>query len=479
MPFPEKFLWGGAVAANQYEGGWNLGGKGESVADHITSGSRTSPRVFTPEIDSRYLYPSHTASDFYHHWKEDIEWLAQMGFKVFRMSVNWSRLFPTGFEDEPNREGVEFYRQVFEALKERNIEPLVTISHYDLPYVLARELGGWTNRKMIDHYMRYVKTLFEEYGDLVRLWIPFNEINVLSNGYGDLISAGILPEEPAQIFAYDDSKQAASKRFQALHHQFVANAMAVSLGHKMNPDFRFGCMIAATLTYPATAHPDDQLLAQQELNFRNYFCGDVLCRGHYHPATKKYFKENGIEITVMSDDETILNNGVVDFYSFSYYMSSCCTTIQEQEAGAGNMSTGGTNPYLETSDWGWQIDPKGLRYYLNDVYGRYNIPIFISENGLGAFDKVSDGRIRDTYRIDYLKKHIEQMEAAIEDGVDLFGYTPWGCIDLVSLSTGEYAKRYGFVYVDYHDDHSGDGHRIPKDSLNWYKKLIAANGKEK
>lgn len=447
------------------------------MADHFTAGSRRQARRFTPQIEADRLYPSHFASDFYHRWEEDIAWLGEMGMKVFRMIVNWTRLFPSGFEQKPNPEGIRFYRQVFEALKARGIEPLVTISHYDLPYELAKNLGGWANREMITHYTRYAKTLFQEFGDLVHLWIPFNEINVLSNGYGDLISAGILPEKECDMFACDESKEGKSRRFQALHHQFLANALTVRLGHEMNPAFRFGCMIASTLTYPATAHPDDQLLVQKAMNLKNYFCSDVLCRGEYNPMTERYFQEEKIRIRIEPEDLQILKEGTVDFFSFSYYMSYCDSVIQKQESGQGNMNTGGANPYLETSAWGWQIDPKGLRYYLNEVYGRYRLPVFIAENGLGAIDVVEEGKVHDPYRMDYLKQHIVQMEEAIRDGVDVFGYTPWGCIDLVSLSSGEYAKRYGFVYVDRQDGGSGTGKRIPKDSLAWYRAVIQSNGK--
>lgn len=476
MSFPKGFFWGGATAANQCEGAWNVDGRGDSVADHFTGGDSKTPRYFTRTIEENTYYPSHEAVDFYHHYKEDIELFAEMGFTMYRMSISWSRLFPRGDEEEPNAKGIEFYRNVFMELKAHGIEPLVTISHYDIPFDIAQEYGGWQNRKFIDCYLHYCETIFAEYGSLVKYWLPFNEINVLANGYGDIMAAGMLPEEDCPMFYTEETAESKSRRFQALHHQFVASAKAVALGHERNPEFRFGCMIAATLPYGYTCKPEDQLMAQRELYLRNYFCGDVLCRGTYTPMAARYFEEQNISIEIEEEDADILKNGTVDFYSFSYYMSSCVSTDTDKQDAAGNMSRGVKNPYLETSDWGWQIDPKGLRYYLNEVYGRYHIPVMVVENGLGAEDRLEDGKVADPYRIDYMRSHIEQMQEAIKDGVELLGYTSWGCIDLVSLSTGEMKKRYGFIYVDKNNDGSGSLKRYKKESFDWYRKVIAGNG---
>ncbi len=347
-----------------------------------------------------------------------------------------------------------------------------------MPYYLAKHYGGWQNRELIDFYVRYCRTLFSQYKGLVKYWLTFNEINVLANGYGDLMAAGILPEKDGPIFAADNTPEGKSRRFQALHHQFVASALAVKAGHEIDEKNKIGCMIAATLPYAYTCSPDDQLLAQRDLNLKNYFCADVQCRGEYGPLTGRFFREEGIRIEVTDEDRRILKEGVVDFYGFSYYMSSCVSTLPQGEETQGNMTVGLKNPYLEISAWGWQIDPKGLRFYLNEVYGRYHIPVMVVENGLGAEDTVEDGHIHDSYRIAYMRSHIEQMKEAIEDGVELMGYTPWGCMDLVSLSTGEMRKRYGMIYVDRDDNGEGTGRRIRKDSFNWYKKVIESNGEE-
>ncbi|MEY8309017.1 glycoside hydrolase family 1 protein [Erysipelotrichaceae bacterium 51-3] len=474
MSFPKGFLWGGAIAANQSEGGFTCGGAGESVSDHFSAGTRNTPRYFHHELKPDVCYPTQQGIDFYHHYPEDIALFAKMGFKTLRTSISWARLFPHGDDEVPNPEGIEYYRSLFTCLKENGIEPLVTISHYEIPLELAKKYSGWASRKMIDLYLNLCRTLFTEYDGLVRYWLTFNEINVLSNGYGDIMSAGILPEGDCPIFT---STADLSTRFQALHHQFVASARAVKLAHEINPENKVGCMIAATVTYPYSCHPKDILAAQEAMNQKNFLCGDVQCRGAYPSFALSWMKRNGIELDWHEEDAKILQEGTVDFYSFSYYMSSCISTQSNGEAGQGNMSEGTLNPHLETSAWGWQIDPDGLRYYLNEAYNRYNLPVMVVENGLGAADVVEENdQIHDDYRINYLRSHIQAMEDAIEDGVDLMGYTPWGCIDLVSLSTGEMKKRYGFIYVDRNNDGSGTLRRIPKDSFEFYRKIIAQNG---
>ena len=479
MPFRKDFLWGGATAANQFEGGWNEGGKGPGVPDHIRGGTVDTPRLWDKEIDPNVYYPSHQSVDFYHFYKEDIALYGEMGFKCFRLSVNWSRIYPNGDELEPNQEGLEFYHKVFAECKKYNIEPLVTISHYELPWGLSVKYNGWTGREVIDCFVRYATTLFREYKDEVRYWLTFNEINIGVNAFGRIMSLGMQGDDHKPMFKMTETPEEASDRFTALHNQFVASAKAVVIGHEINPDNQIGLMIAGSMNYPYTPNPLDVRETQIKMQMSNWFCGDVQVRGHYPYYAKRYFKDNNITVRMEPGDEEILAKGTVDFYSFSYYMSSCSSVDPEALKGAGNMFTGIVNPYLKASDWGWQIDPEGLRIYLNEVYGRYEIPLMIVENGLGAVDeRGEDGKFHDDYRINYLRDHIKAMAQAVEDGVDLMGYTMWGCTDLVSASTGEMKKRYGFVYVDRDNDGNGDFHRERKDSFFWYKNVIETNGED-
>ncbi len=472
----KDFLWGGATAANQFEGAWNADGKGASCSDMCTNGSHTTPKRITRAIEEGTLYPSHEAIDFYHHYKEDIALFAEMGFKVFRLSVNWTRIFPTGMEKEPNEAGLVFYDSVFDECRKYNIEPLVTISHYELPFALTEKYNGWVARECIDLYVRYATCLFNRYKDKVKYWLTFNEINCGTMPMGNFLSLGILNEGTTD---FTNQADIPALRFQGLHHQFVASALAVKAGHEINPDFKIGCMIAYMLNYPYSCNPKDVLLAQQRNQLSNDLCGDVQVRGEYPSFAKRYFEDNNIKIIMEPEDARILKDGCVDYYTFSYYMSSCVSEDPKIDKVSGNLLGGVKNPYLEASDWGWQIDPIGLRVALNELYGRYRIPLMVVENGLGAYDKIeADGSIQDDYRINYLRSHIEQMKEAVKDGVDLLGYTPWGCIDLVSASTGEMAKRYGFIYVDKYDDGTGDLSRRKKKSFDWYKKVIAGNGED-
>jgi 6-phospho-beta-glucosidase len=478
--FKKDFLWGGATAANQYEGGWNLGGKGPSVPDHIRGGTINTPRLWDREIDQNTYYPSHEAVDFYHHYEEDINLMGEMGFKCFRLSINWARIYPTGMEEEPNKEGLEFYHKVFRKCKENGIEPLVTLSHYELPWALSEKYNGWAGRELIDYFIRYAKTCFEEYKGEVKYWLTFNEINVAMNSFGKILSLGMQGLDHQPMFCLNETDKQKSERFTALHHQFIASAKAVLIGHEIDPENKIGCMIAGSLSYPYTCNPKDVYESDLDFNMSNFFCGDVQVRGHYPYYAKHYFKDNNINVKMEEGDEDILRKGTVDFYSFSYYMSSCVSTDSKViDKTSGNMFVGIKNPYLEASDWGWQIDPTGLRTYLNRIYGRYEIPLMVVENGLGANDERSeDGKFHDTYRIEYLRKHIQAMKDAVEDGVEVMGYTMWGCVDLVSASTGEMKKRYGFIYVDRDNDGNGDFHRERKDSFYWYKKVIDSNGND-
>ena len=476
MGFSKDFLWGGATAANQFEGGWNLEGKGISTSDMLTAGTHTIPRKITRETIDGLNYPSHEAIDFYHRYKDDIKLFAEMGFKVFRMSIAWTRIFPNGDDKEPNEAGLKFYDDVFDELKKYNIEPLVTISHYEMPFNLTKKYNGWASREVIDFFVNYCNVIFNRYKDKVKYWLTFNEINCGTKPVGGYLSLGILNEGTEDFLHPNDNKQI---RFQALHHQFVASAKAVKLGHSINKDFKIGCMIAYMTKYPYTCNPDDILLTQKMDQLANDLCGDVHVRGEYPFFAKRYFEENNIVLDITEEDKKILKEGTVDYYTFSYYMSNCESAEGGKDKVSGNLVSGIKNPYLKASDWGWQIDPKGLRYVLNKLYGRYNIPLMVVENGIGAFDKVEeDGSINDDYRIEYLKDHIIQMKEAVKDGVDLIGYTPWGCIDLVSASTGEMEKRYSFIYVD--KDNAGEGtlDRKKKKSFEWYKNVIKTNGEE-
>ena len=461
-------LWGGATAANQFEGAWDEDGKGVSVPDLCTNGTATETKWITTEIRPDRFYPSHEASDFYHHYEGDIALMAEMGFKVFRMSINWTRIFPTGEEDTPNEKGLAFYDRVFDCCKKYGIEPLVTISHYEMPYALVEKYNGWASREMIAIFEKYAHVLFERYQDKVTYWLTFNEINSSVMPFGAVLNTGTIRGYEGPVNEVPDNKQ---ERFQALHHMFLASAKVVKYAHEHYPNFKIGDMNIFATSYPLTSDPDDVIENQQHMNISNWFCSDVQVRGEYPFYIHRYFEENGIKLEMEPGDAAVLKEGVVDFYTFSYYMSNCITAHGGAESAGGNIIGGCQNPYLKESDWGWQIDPKGLRYSLNEIYARYGKPMMVVENGLGAYDTVADdGSIHDDYRIEYLREHIRQMREAVIDGVDLLGYTPWGCIDLVSASTGEMAKRYGFIYVDKHDDGTGTLERKRKDSFFWYQK---------
>ena len=472
--FRKDFLWGGATAANQFEGAWDEDGKGISVPDLCTNGTATETKWITTEIRPDRFYPSHEASDFYHHYEGDIALMAEMGFKVFRMSINWTRIFPTGEEDTPNEKGLAFYDRVFDCCKKYGIEPLVTISHYEMPYALVEKYNGWASREMIAIFEKYAHVLFERYQDKVTYWLTFNEINSSVMPFGAVLNTGTIRGYEGPVNEVPDNKQ---ERFQALHHMFLASAKVVKYAHEHYPTFKIGDMNIFATSYPLTSDPDDVIENQQHMNISNWFCSDVQVRGEYPFYIHRYFEENGIKLEMEPGDAAVLKEGVVDFYTFSYYMSNCITAHGGVESAGGNIIGGCQNPYLKESDWGWQIDPKGLRYSLNEIYARYGKPMMVVENGLGAYDTVADdGSIHDDYRIEYLREHIRQMREAVIDGVDLLGYTPWGCIDLVSASTGEMAKRYGFIYVDMDDKGNGTLKRSKKKSYDWMKHVIETNG---
>lgn len=466
--FKKDFLWGGATAANQLEGAWNLDGKGPSTADHFTGGSHTVPRQITPVLKDDAWYPNHDGIDFYHKYKEDIALFAEMGFKVFRMSIAWSRIFPNGDDIEPNEAGLEFYDKVFDELHKYGIEPLVTISHYENPMKLTTVYGGWRNKKLIDFFVRYAEVVFDRYKNKVKYWLTFNEINGVTTEFGAYLCGGMILTKAENTY---------DVRMNALHSMLVASAKAVQIGHKINPDFKIGCMIVNMTTYAINCNPENEMLNLKHNQIMNMLAGDVHVRGEYPSYAERFFEENNVKLDIADGELDELKKGTVDFYSLSYYMTNCEGKVDGAAKTSGNLLGGLVNPYLEASSWGWQIDPIGLRYTLNVLYDRYRIPLMVVENGLGATDTVeADGSINDDYRIEYLKKHIEQMHEAVKDGVDLIGYTTWGPIDLISASTGEMKKRYGFIYVDKNDDGTGTLERSRKKSFYWYKKVIESNG---
>jgi 6-phospho-beta-glucosidase len=479
--FPKGFLWGGATAANQIEGASAVGGKGLSVSDVFSFDGSISKEKWTDQWlnmtkkhvreaedeETNKYYPKRQGIDFYHHYKEDIKMFSEMGFKCFRMSIAWTRIFPHGDEQKPNEEGLEFYDKVFDELLKYGIKPIVSLSHYEMPLYLVDKYGGWTNRKLVDFYVHFAETVFKRYKTKVKYWMSFNEINSLM--FHPYVSAGVFEENNDHL---------EQDKYQSAHHQFLASALATKAVHKIIPGSKMGCMITYPLSYPYSCDPDDvQLTVEKERNI--LFFTDVQARGYYPAYTERIFEEKNVNLKVEQGDEEILREYPVDYISFSYYMSSTVSAHPERlETTDGNLITGGIkNPYLESSDWGWQIDPKGLRIVLNKLYDRYQKPLFIAENGLGAIDKVeTDGSINDNYRIDYLKQHIVQMKEAIKDGVDLFGYTMWGPIDIISASTSQMSKRYGFIYVDQDDEGNGTKKRSKKKSFDWYKKVIETNG---
>lgn len=475
MSLPKDFLWGGAVAAHQLEGGWQEGGRGPSVSDVLTAGAHGVPRRITDGVVEGEHYPNHTGIDFYHTYREDIALFAELGFRCFRTSISWSRIFPKGDETTPCEEGLQFYDSLFDELHKYGIEPVVTLSHFEMPYHLAKAYGGWLDRRLIDFFVRYAVTVMQRYKGKVKYWMTFNEINNQSNTDTDIFgwtNSGI------RFSKTDDPKKAL---YQAVHHELVASALVVKKGHEIDPDLKIGCMCSFVPFYPYSCSPDDVMMALESMHERYYF-SDVHCRGHYPAYAKKMWEREGNAPLMEPQDEQILAEGKVDYLGFSYYMSNAVKADVDKvntDVNGGNAHTV-PNPYVKASDWGWQIDPVGLRYSLAALYERYELPLFIVENGFGAIDRLEeDHTCDDSYRIEYLRSHIEEMKKAVElDGVDLMGYTPWGCIDVVSFTTGELRKRYGFIYVDLNDDGTGTGNRYKKKSFAWYQRVVASNGEK-
>lgn len=467
--FPKHFLWGGATAANQVEGAYQEGHRGLSNIDVIPSGEQrflvASGKLHYNQIKEG-KYPSHYAVDAYHHYKEDIALFAQMGFKVYRFSIGWSRIYPHGDEEKPNEEGLLFYENIINECLKYNIEPLVTINHFDVPLHLVETYGSWRNRQCIDFYLNLCETLFNRFKGKVKYWITFNEINMIL--HMPFMAAGLM---------FDASENRDEICYLATHHELIASAKAVILAHKIDPSMKLGCMLAAGNAYPYSCNPED-VMESIKMDRENYFFADVQCRGFYPTYALKQLERNQISIPFEENDENILKEGIVDFVSFSYYNSLVATSNTELKSTAkGNIFASVENPYLKSSEWGWQIDPLGLRITCNILYDRYQKPLFIVENGLGAIDQFNDGDIQDDYRIDYLRSHLKALNDAINiDGVDVLGYTTWGCIDLISASTGEMKKRYGFIYVDADESGNGTLNRYKKKSFSWYQEVIKSNG---
>lgn len=477
---PETFLWGGATSASQFEGGYQEGGRGLSHMDYIRRVPKKDNEKVFPINVSAEMFNDHKAheddynfafrrgSDFYHHYKEDIALLGEMGFKTFRMSICWSRLFPTGLEETPCKEGVEFYHHVFQECHKYGIEPLVTMIHYDIPVYLTETINGWESPDMIAHFVKYTKFLIDEYQDEVNYWITFNEINMIMNspylGGGMFVEKSKLPRETCI--------------HQALHHQLIASALTVKYFRESAKNGMIGNMIARLQNYPYTCNSADVLATQQQNQF-NYFPTDIQVKGVYPTSILNYYRRKKIEINFVENYEQILKEGTVDFTSISYYHTAVISAEPEKAEPIGAFIRNLENPYNQTTDWGWGIDPTGLRITLNDMQDRYGVPIFIVENGLGAHDELTkDGKVHDAYRIAYLKAHIETIKDAFEDGCNVIGYTPWGCIDLVSCGDCQMSKRYGFVYVDADDEGNGTYDRYRKDSFYWYQEVIRTNGEK-
>ncbi|KFI13112.1 6-phospho-beta-glucosidase [Vibrio coralliilyticus] len=455
--FPKHFLWGGAIAANQVEGSFDLDGKGLSTSDMLPNGILSLHQTRQQRTDGI----KDLAIDFYQRYPEDIALFNEMGFNCLRLSIAWTRIFPNGDESEPNEEGLAYYDRIFDELAKHDITPFVTLSHYEMPYALVENYGGWASRELISFFERYASTVFERYQNKVKLWLTFNEINM--SLHAPFTGVG-LAEEASELAIY-----------QAIHHQLVANAKAVKLCHEIIPDAKIGNMLLGALNYPYTCNPDDVIAAMQENN-KWLFFGDVQTRGRYPGYMLRYFREKGIEIDMQPGDAEELASASVDFISFSYYASGCASADPKQKE-VGNIVDSVPNPYLEKSQWGWLIDPKGLRILLNFLYDRYQKPLFIVENGLGARDEINaNGEIEDDYRIAYLNDHLVQAREAVLDGVELMGFTSWGPIDLVANSTAEMSKRYGYIYVDRHDDGSGTLERKRKKSFFWYQDVIRTHG---
>lgn len=464
---------GGATAANQCEGGYDKGGRGLANVDVVPTGKDRFPIITGKQkmfdFDDEHFYPAKETIDMYSHYKEDIALFGEMGFKTYRLSIAWSRIFPMGDDAEPNEEGLQFYEDLFKECHKYGIEPLVTITHFDCPIHLIEKYGAWRSREMIGFYENLCNVIFRRYKGLVKYWLTFNEINMIL--HAPFMGSGLY---------FEEGENEEQVKYQAAHHELVASAIATRIAHEVDPENQVGCMLAAGHYYPYSCNPEDVFKAQ-EADRENYFFIDVQSRGEYPAYALKKLEREGVTIQMEDGDLELLKEHTVDFISFSYYSSRVVSTDPKvNETTSGNIFASVKNPYLEVSEWGWQIDPLGLRTTMNSLYDRCQKPLFIVENGLGAVDEPDEnGYVADDYRIEYLAAHLQAMKDAVElNGVDLMGYTSWGCIDLVSAGTGEMKKRYGFIYVDRDNEGNGTLARFKKKSFDWYKKVIASNGED-
>lgn len=469
--FPENFMWGGAVAANQLEGAYDVDGKGLCVADinefrdDVDITKKSNLEVTTDYIKEALaskdrIFPKRWGIDFYHTYKEDLKLLAELGLKTFRTSINWARIYPNGDDEMPNEAGLKFYDDLFDEIIKNGMEPMITISHYEIPLHLTTAYKGWYSREVIDFFEKYCKTVFDRYAGKVKYWIIVNQINlIVHESFNHLGVAADLVDDLL------------SAKYQAVHNEMVACARATKYAHDNYPDMEIGMMLCGGPAYAATCKPED-VLATQKHNQMEYFFSDVLLRGYYPGYALRFFEDHDIHVEFGEHDEEDFKN-TCDFFSFSYYYTRICNKESYEN---GNEAI--RNMELPANPWGWTIDPIGLRILLNEFYDRYQKPIYITENGVGYYDKLEDGEIHDSYRIEYYRDHIAQMKEAIKDGVDLRGYYAWGPIDIVSCSSSEMSKRYGFIYVDLDDYGKGSGKRIKKDSYAWMQKVIASNGEE-
>lgn len=460
--FPDKFLFGGAIAANQAEGAYQEGLKGLGICDILPVGK---DRLLTidPQLKKDHYYPSHKAIDFYHYVEEDIALLKEMGLQCFRFSINWARLFPRGDEKEANQEGIDFYHRLIDGLLAAKIEPIVTISHYETPLFLATEYGGWKNRQLISFFLNYCEVIFSEYGKKVTYWMSFNEIN---NIVKIPWFAGALRTE--------EDENPAQAQYQAAHHMFVAHSLANKSLKKINSKAKMGCMLSLSGVYPDTPNPKD-IFGSYEFRRKSLFFSDVMIRGAYPAYSKRLFEELSIDLEIEKGDLETIQSYTSDYLAFSYYLTTVYSHDLKMKTGTGGPQ-GKKNPYLETSPWGWQIDPLGLRYVCNELYDRYQIPLMIAENGLGMEDHIdANGKIIDKERQNYLRDHLLALSEAIHDGCEILAYTWWGIIDIVSAGTGEMNKRYGFIHVDVDNEGNGTFERRKKDSFAYYKKIIEQN----
>lgn len=463
----DNILWGVATAANQVEGAYDKDGRGISNVDLLPFGDyrlsiAQGERKYT-DVPSNLYYPSHEAIDFYNRYKKDVALLAEAGIQAYRFSISWSRIYPTGLEQQPNEAGLKFYENLIDELLKYKIEPVVTISHFDVPKGLMDEFGSWKSRRMIQMYVKYATTLFNRFKGKVKYWITFNEINMILH----------KPFTGAGITIYDNENRE-EVIYTAAHHEMVASALVTRKLRQIDPKAQIGCMLAAGDYYPYSPNPED-VRETQKANQENFFFLDIQARGEYPSWTLNKFQSLGININITAEDRKILKENTVDFVSFSYYSSRTSKAdTRGVDTNTGNAAGGVVNPYLERSDWGWMIDPLGLRIVMNTIWDRYQKPLFLVENGLGAYDVVEkDGSIRDDYRIEYLKRHLEEIKVTVEeDGIPLIGYTMWSGIDLISSSTGQMEKRYGLIYVDKDDEGKGTLRRIKKDSFYWFKDFI-------